>query len=156
MVVLSGGIDDQFRLEFLQDGKYQIVHNIMYARIRCLWRHRYVNGGAVRERAAQLSRETGTRIERPSVLMERYEKHVGVMPEYLLRTVAMMYIGIHNCETFDAIGAAQVFHHDGLIIDITETPVAMYHGHGVMTRRPYYRKCILYLALHEGIGHHHC
>ena len=87
-----------------------------------------------------------------AVLVEGYAEHIRVMPEDLLGSVSVVHVGINDCDLLVSIFGPQVLDHDGHVVDVAETPVAVNHSHAVVARRPDQCKAVSDLALLKGIG----
>ena len=74
------------------------------------------------------------------------------MPENILRTVAMMAIGIDNGDTFHTVFVADVLDHDRFHVQRTETTAAMDDAHGMMSAGTHQRKGIVHFAGQHLVG----
>jgi hypothetical protein len=113
----------------------------------------YIYGGAISQGPSGLLHKAGARVQSPAILVERYKEHFGIMIEYLLGSISMVNISIHNGNPFEAVFLPQVFHHNSFIVNITESPVAMGYGHGMMSRGADNGKTVPNLTLHHRISH---
>ena len=80
-----------------------------------------------------------------------------VVPEDVLTAVAVVHVRIHNGDAQGAaigtgVVVADILHHDGFVIDITEATVAVHHSHGVMAWRPHQGKGALFASLKHQPG----
>ncbi len=74
------------------------------------------------------------------------------MPEYLLGSVAVVYVGIDDGDPLVAVFRSQVLDHDSHVIDIAKAAVAVHHAHAVVAGRPDQRKAVSDLALLQGVS----
>ncbi len=136
VIVLAGGVDDQFGLEIFQDRQDCILQGIQKPLVgRPGWQgdvDRIPEG----VRSSHILREARTRVQRPAVLVDGDAEGVRVVPVNILGPVAVVTIGVDNGDFPDAVMLPDVFHHDGLDVDVAEPPGAVHDQHGVMARRP--------------------
>ena len=78
--------------------------------------------------------------------MKTYEQCVRVVPVYILGTISVVAICVHDSHTIHPISLANVFHHHGLNVDIAEPPCAMDNPHGMMSWRSHQSKSTIHLA----------
>jgi len=146
VIVLPGRVDDDLRLEFIQNRQNDVVERKQKAFIRRAGRQRNVDGCAQCVRTAEVVHESGAGIERPSVLMHGDAQNVRVVPVNILRAVAVMTIRVHDGDSLHAEFMPDVFDHDGFNVDIAESPRAVGDEHRVVAGRPDQRKGVVHLA----------
>ena len=96
--------------------------------------------------------ESRSRIEGATVLVEADEQGVWIMPVDVVGAVSVVAVRIHNGHPFYAVFLAQVFHHDGLHVDMAESPSAVGNTHGMVARGSYQGKTAVDLFVHDGPG----
>ena len=92
------------------------------------------------------SREPGSRIEGPAVLVEGDAQGVRIVPVDVLGAVAVVAVRIHDGDPFGAVVLADVFDHDRFDVDIAEAAGAVDDEHRMVARRPDQGKGIVDLA----------
>ena len=136
VVVLTGGIDDEIRLEFVQDGQNDPVEDHEKTLIRGLRGERDVDGRPEGVRPAELVAETGPRIEGPAVLVDGDAQGVRIVPVDVLGAVAVVAVRVHDGDPFRAVTMPDVFNHDRFDVHIAEAAGAVDDEHRVVARRP--------------------
>ncbi len=84
--------------------------------------------------------------------MHGNEQHVRVVPIDILGAVAVVAVGINDCNPFAAVVLTDEFDHDCFVIDVAETPVAVDNLHRVMSGWPDHGKGFVDLLLHYQSG----
>ena len=156
MVILSGRIDDQIRLEVIQQRHDDIVQRIEEPLFTGFRWHRQIDDSAERIRPPHFIRETRARIQGTAVLMHGNEQRIRIMPENILRTVAMMAIGIDHSDPLDTVFLADIFDHDRFHVQRTETAAAMNDTHRMVTARTDQRESVVHFPGHHLVGSRQC
>ena len=152
VIVLAGRVEDEIRLEFRQDGHNEVIQNVVDPFVCGARRQGDVESAAKCLRPAHLIDEAGARVEGAPVLMEGYTEYIGVVPEDLLSSIAMMNISIDDCDPLMAVLRPQVLDKNCHIIDIAKAPVAVHNAHAVVARWANQCKTVFYLALLQCIS----
>ena len=72
--------------------------------------------------------------------MEGDEQRIGIVPIDVLRTVAVVTVGVDDSDAQRPETAAQVLNHHGFHVHVAKAAIAVRYPHGVMSRRPNQRK----------------
>ena len=151
MVVLSGRIQDKFRLEILKNWQHQRIKYIEYALVRrCGWKGN-VYCPAKGFRTSELIYKARSRVKCPSILVERDKKHIRIIVEDFLCSVSVVDVSIYNCNPADPIFFPEVFDQDSLVVDIAKTPVSMSNCHCMMPGRADKGKSVFNFPCHKSI-----
>ena len=84
MVVLTGRIDDQIRLEIVKQRHDDIVQRVKETFLARFRRHRQIDDGTVGIRTTGFIGESRTWIQGTAILMHGNKQGIGIMPENIL------------------------------------------------------------------------
>jgi len=146
VVVLAGGVDDQIRLEFVQDGEDHPVEHHEEPFVGSLRGKGDVDRRAQSVRPAELVTGTGSGVEGPAVLVDGDAQGVGIVPVDVLGSVPVVAVRVDDSDPFGTVMPANVLDHDRFDVHVAETAGAMDHEHGVVPRRTYQGEGIVHLA----------
>src|SRR5450759_2055115 len=117
MIVLPGGIDNYFRLKFVEDRQDDATQNIKKNFIGCVRRQRDIDCCSQSVRAAEVINKAGSRIKSPAILMKRYAQNIRIIPIYVLCAVSVMTISINDGNSFYTVGMTDVLNHHCFYVD---------------------------------------
>ena len=133
MVVLSGGIDNEFRFKFVKYRHDYAVHDHVETFIAGVRWQGDVDGIPFGGRSPRFMEKTAARIKGSAVLMQGNKEGVGIIVEYILGAVAVMAIGVDYSNFPHPVVTADVFNHNRFDIDDAKAAVAKDRLHGMVT-----------------------